>query len=95
MKNSLYWALNMPLQAWPIHDENSEIVDYVLLNYMPRLERCEMLEMSNVVGDQPPEEFFETAAKHLENLARQFRRLANKEIDRVYYPDEGMGETTK
>lgn len=24
-----------------------------------------------------------------------FRRLANKEIDRVYYPDEGMGETTK
>lgn len=93
--NSLYWAFNMPLQAWPTYDANSEIVDYVLLNYMPRLERCEMLEMSSVVGDQPPEEFFETAAKHLENLARQFRRLANKEIDRVYYPDEVMGETTK
>ncbi len=53
-----------------------------------------MLEMSNVVGDQSPEEFFETAAKHLENLARKFRRLANKEIDQVYYPDEGMGGTT-
>ena len=84
-KNSIYWAYNLPLQAWPTNEGS-----YHILNYMPRHERCEMLEMSNVVGDQSPEEFFETAAKHLENLARQFRRLANKEIDRVYYPDEGM-----
>jgi hypothetical protein len=94
MKNSLYWSYNLPLQAWPRReddeDENSPIVGYRILNYMPRKERCESLEIEELLGEQTQEEFFEAAADHLENLAKLFRNLAKKEIDTIYYPDKGM-----
>lgn len=96
MKNSLYWAYNLPLQVSPIRkddeDESSSIVGYRILNYMPRKERCEILDIEDVIGEQTQEEFFESAAQHFENLAKQFRKLAKKEIDTVYYHDEGMAK---
>ena len=84
-KNSIYWAYNLPLQAWPTNEGS-----YHILNYMPRHERCEMLDLRNVIEDQTPKEFFQTAAQYLENLAKRFRKIANGEVDIVYYPDEGM-----
>ena len=87
-KNRIYWAYNIPLQVWPGEDGK----DARILNYMPRHERCETLDLRNVIGDQTHKEFFQTAAQYLENLAKRFRKLANGEVDIVYYPDEGMDD---
>lgn len=97
MKNSLYWAYNLPLQAFPIRkdseDENSPVVDYRILNYMPRKERCQEFKLSEILDNEPDqtqEEYFLAAAAHLENLANLFKKLAKNEIKHIYYPDEGM-----
>ncbi len=93
-KNSLYWAYNLPLQVWPRHqdpeDSTTPIVDYQILNYMPRKERCCDLLLSEILEDQTHEEFFEQAAKCFENLARLMRRMATDRAGHVYYHDEGM-----
>lgn len=94
IKNRLYWAYNMPLQVWPKHqdpdDENSPIVGARVLNYMPRKERCEDSDLSDLLGEQTREEFFESAALHLENLARLMREAAKDPALLVYYHDKGM-----
>ncbi len=95
-KNKLYWSYNLPLQVWARRkdqeDEKSEIVDYRLLNYMPRKESfCELM-LSDVKNDQNHEEFFETAATMYDNLAKQCRAIARSEDDGIYYPDSGMEE---
>jgi len=93
MKNKHYWAYNLPLQVWPRHESDDElapVVDARLLTYMPRRERCEELLLSEVIGDQSREEFFEEAARHLENLARLMRVAAKDPKAAIYYHDEGM-----
>ena len=80
MKNELYWSYNLPLQF------NQDRV----LNYMPRKERVEWLELEEVLGEETRQEYFETAAKHFENLARLFREAANDPEAMIYYHDEGM-----
>lgn len=94
MKNKLYWAYNLPLQVWPRHenseDESSPVVDARLVNYMPRKECCGELLLSEAIGDQSREEFFEDAARHLENLARLMRIAAKDPKATIYYHDEGM-----
>ena len=93
-KNALYWAYNLPLQVWPKHaepdDENSAITGHTVLNYMPRKERCVSCELEDLLGEQTREEFFESAAIHLENLARLMREAAKDPERRVYYHDEGL-----
>ena len=93
-KNQLYWAYNLPLQVWPKHqdpcDEKSPIVGARVLNYMPRKERCEDCDLSDLLGEQTREEFFESAAQVLENLARLMREAAKDPALLVYYPDSGM-----
>lgn len=94
MKNKLYWAFNLPLQVWPRHkdddDELSPVVDAKLLNYMPRKECCCELLLSDVLGEQTREEFFETAARHFENLARLMRVAAKDPTATVYYHSDDM-----
>lgn len=94
MKNSLYWAYNLPLQVWPNHedmdDESSPITDYRILNYMPRKERTFEVLLSELLGDQTREEFLETAALHLENLAKLFREAISDPNKCIYYHDDGM-----
>jgi hypothetical protein len=93
-KNSIYWSYNLPLQVWPVY-EDPETVDFDscpvvgtrILNYMPRKRRCEEIELSDVIGDQTREEFFETAAIHLENLARLMRTVKDDPRAHVYYHD--------
>lgn len=96
-KNRLYWSFNLPLQVWPEHeddDENKPIVGCRILNYMPRKERCVLLNLEEVLGEeQTREEFFEDAARHLENLARLFREAKNNPAATVYYHDEGMEDS--
>lgn len=93
-KNKLYWAYNLPLQVWPRHrdpdDEDSPVIGWRVLNYMPRKERCEDLDLAEILGEQTREEFFESAARHLENLARLMREAAADTEKHVYYHDEGM-----
>ncbi len=93
-KNRLYWAYNLPLQVWPNHqdpdDENSPIVGSRLLNYLPRKGQVVDCELSEVLNEQTREEFFETAAQTLENLARLMREAAKDPALLVYYPDNGM-----
>ena len=93
-KNGLYWDYNLPLQVWPEHqdpeDENSEVIDAKILNYMPRKGRCCDLKLSDIIGEQTREDFFENAAQVFENLAR-LMRVAAKDINTcIYYPYEGM-----
>ncbi|AYW60736.1 TPA: hypothetical protein P6M77_001511 [Pseudomonas aeruginosa] len=94
MKNSIYWAFNLPLQVWPIHkdedDESSAITDFRILNYMPRKERICEVYLSEVIGEQSREEFLETAALHFENLARLFRSSKSDPGKHIYYHDDGM-----
>lgn len=93
-KNGLYWAYNLPLQVWPIHekpeDENSKIVGARILNYMPRKERCHETTLDELLDEQTREEFFESAAKRFENMARLMREAAKDERLVVYYPDTGL-----
>jgi hypothetical protein len=94
MKNKWYWAYNLPLQVWHIHkdecDETSPVVGTRILNYMPRKEYCNNLDLEECLGDQTREEFFETAALHFENLARLFREVASDPSRTIYYHDDGM-----
>jgi hypothetical protein len=94
MSQPFYFIYNLPLQAWARHeddeDESSPVTDWRILNYMPRKERCQNLNLSEVLDDLSKEQFCETAALVFENLARLWRALGKGEIDHVYYPDEGM-----
>jgi len=96
-KNTLYWAYNLPLQVWPKHldtnDPNSPVVGARVLNYMPRKERLEECELSDLLGEQTREEFFESAALVLENLARLMRDAGKGPELHVYYPTAGMRES--
>lgn len=89
-KNSLYWGFNIPLQVWPVREEAdnpSKIVGTTILNYMPRKERCESVDLEELLGEQTREEFFNTAAEKLESLAAKMRLAAKDETFVVYYPD--------
>ena len=95
MKNSTYWSYNLPLQLWAEHGEDDEaeeglVVGYRVLNYMPRRERCETLQLEELLGEQTREEFLEQTALTLENLARLFRKAKDDPALNIYYPDEGM-----
>jgi len=90
--NEIYWSYNLPLQLWPIReddeDDNSKIIDYRIVNYMPRKESiCEM-NLSKLEEDQTREEIFEQAAKYFENLARLFRKAITDKEMHIYYHDE-------
>ena len=81
-KNAIYWAYNLPLQYWPGEADG----DARILNYMPRKERVQNTELE--LGDQTHEEFFNTAADKLENMAKLFRKVALNPKLTVYYHDE-------
>lgn len=91
-KNRLYWAYNLPLQVWPIHEdpenEKSPVIGTTILNYMPRKERCQNASFKELElpGEQTREEFFETAAQVLENLAVLMRKAGKDPNFTVYYP---------
>ena len=94
MSNELYWAYNLPLQVRPRHadpeNDNSPVIGARVLNYMPRKERCCDIELEEVMGEQSREEFFESAALRLENLARLMREAGKNPSAHVYYHDAGM-----
>lgn len=81
--NELYWSYNLPLQIWPSEEGCPERI----LNYMPRKERCEVIELSELLGEQTREEFLNTAATYLENLGRLMRAAAADPTLMVYYHD--------
>lgn len=93
MKNELYWEYNLPLQIWPTRDDDKETspefpaTQWRVLNYMPRRERCETIDLDDeTLGEQTREEFLETAAETLELLAKQMRAAAADPNLHVYYP---------
>ncbi len=92
--NETCWAYNMPLQVRPRHrdeyDERTEMEGARILNYMPRKERCEWIDLEECIDGQTREEFFEAAAQHLENLAGLMREAARDRAKIVYYHDKGM-----
>ena len=94
MKNRTYWTYNLPLQVWPKYqdpdNEKTEVVGWRILNYMPRRQSCTLVDLEEELEEQTEEEFFNTAALILENLAGLFRKLAKKEIGHIYYPTGGM-----
>lgn len=90
-KNQIYWAYNLPLQVWPDDDGK----DARILNYMPRKEGVINVRLSEVIGSQSRDEFFENAALRLENLARLMRACKDDSKLVVYYPDEGMDGATE
>jgi len=94
VKNKLYWSYNLPLQVWPKHanpdDPESPVIGARVLNYMPRKERCESFDLEELLDEQTREEFFESTAQHLENLARLMREAGKDPAKTVYYHDAGM-----
>jgi len=82
--NQLYWAYNLPLQYWPASDES----DAMILNYMPRKES--VCEIGLDTQEQTHEEFFNTAADYLENLAKHFRIAAKDPSHTIYYHDKEL-----
>lgn len=85
-KNNLYWEYNLPLQYWP--GENGE--DATIVNYSPRRAQAQTAELD--LGEQTHEEFFNTAADKLENLAKLMRRAAKEPTFHVYYHDADPNE---
>jgi len=87
MKNDLYWAYNVPLQYYPAEDGSPATV----LNYSPRKNRVTKLTADDdLLGDQTLEEFLNSAADHLENLAKEMRASAADPSKSVYYHDQNM-----
>lgn len=84
--NSLYWAYNLPLQLWPSEGGDEARI----VNYMPRKEQLCDLALSDAMGEQTREEFFEQAALCLENMAHLFRQAKTDTKLTIYYHDEGM-----
>jgi hypothetical protein len=98
---TLYWAYNLPLQVHPFFqdedDESSPVIKTEIVNYMPRKERCircDLAETLEICG-QTREEFFETAATYLENLARLMRMAAKDPAMIVYYHDDDDGKVAQ
>ena len=91
MNNDTYWSLNLPLQVSQYDDG-----DIMIFNYMPRKECVQELALSECnEDDQAIDEFLETAAKYLRNLARLFDESAahyreTGKVNDIYYHDEGM-----
>lgn len=84
-KNDMYWEYNVPLQYWPESVADGETVPSHIINYMPRKSACREMELD--LGEQTHEEFFNTAADKLENLAKLMRRAAKDPSFHVYYHD--------
>lgn len=78
-KNERYWMYNLPLQAG--------LIEASVLNYSPRKDDARWMPLSQVLGDQTEEEYFNTAADVLENLATLMRARAKNPKLTVYYPD--------
>jgi hypothetical protein len=99
-----YFAFNMPLQVWPVfaaHPRNEEnegrenpVVDYRILNYMPRKERCTELHLSEVVNLSKISfaDFFQIAADNLRHLADLFDEESGRPTNKIYYHDQEIGE---
>ena len=85
-KNGLYWAYNLPLQYWPGEDGEGARI----LNYSPRKEMVVNMDLDT--GEQTHEEFFNTAADKLENMAKLFRKVALNPKLTVYYHDADPNE---
>lgn len=84
-KNKTYWEFNLPLQVMPAAEGEPERI----LNYMPRRSHCQEIELDEeTLGEQTREEFLNTAADHLENLAKLMRRAATDPNYMVYYHDK-------
>ncbi len=94
--DSLYWAYNCPLQMWARHedsgDENSPVIGWRVLNYMPRKETCRDLGENLVPNEMPT--YCKNAATVLRNLASLFDAMADGKIEGIYYPDEVIPEDT-
>jgi hypothetical protein len=88
-----YFAFNLPLQVWPVHEdpfnEKSPVTGTRILNYMPRKEGCRELLLEECLEGKTREEFFERTAQILENLAQQMRKAGKDPELVVYYPDTG------
>ncbi|MCB0771712.1 MAG: hypothetical protein KDC00_15035 [Flavobacteriales bacterium] len=81
--NDMYWGYNLPLQYWPGDDDGQGRI----VNYMPRKEACASMDLDGLLEEQTHEEFFNTAADKLENLAKLMRRAAKDPNFLVYYHD--------
>lgn len=91
--NSNYWRFNCPLQVRSYNenpdDDTSKLIIEVL-NYMPRKEGMEWIELNEVLDEQTAQEYFHEAAAHLRNLARLFDNFVVNGDTHIYYPDTGM-----
>jgi hypothetical protein len=86
MKNELYWSYNVPLQYYPPENGSPGTV----LNYSPRKNRVMEVEIDELLGEQTLSEFLNSAADHLENLAKEMRISANDPWKSVYFHDQNM-----
>ena len=93
-----YFNFNLPIQAWPVYEdeenEKGKILDYRILNYMPRKAHVHEILLTEIIGEENYNEenvkaFFNQTADNFINLARQFRSLANGKQEAVYYHNEG------
>ena len=89
--DSIYWSYNCPLQMWPVtedpEDENSKVLGWRVVNYMPRKESCSDMG-DELVSKDELKTYCNNASKVLRNLASLFDALAENRIDTIYYPDE-------
>lgn len=97
----LYFAYNVPLQIWINYKEDDDpgsgidLSESNILNYMPRKERCEFLNLDEVfstsedITAEDIKEFAKVSALILRNLAARMERLdplGKNHI--VYYPND-------
>ena len=77
---------NLPLQAWREEDGSIRV-----LNYMPRRERCNNLDLSELKDDGIVEkDYFYGVSVNLINLAILFAEFAEGKRYHVYYHDEDL-----
>ena len=77
--DKLFWAYNLPVQLWT-NDEG----EVKCLIYMPRKERCVMLD--EPIGKDELKTLCKNTAEKLRDLAIQFDKFEDIEDGCIYYP---------
>lgn len=90
MSKELYWAYNLPLQLQTVYedpeDEESRVVGYKILNYIPRKEYVYWLDLEDTYDGVAKDEYLAEAVKKLRDLALKMEESIGKERPFVYYP---------
>lgn len=91
---NIYWAFNLPVQAFREFNSDGTLKSGNIINYMPRKNECceisfeDLFEKElNEITEQDISDMCDVTIAVLENLTKLWKKFRDKNIDYVYYPN--------